>query len=174
MNNETYNEIAKELGTDWKAEVTSKPGWPRVIGFLRHQSGLDLFIQSGGYDLPEKHEISYHLPRDQKGHVITVYDAEMREIHTPSIRVTQKKTPAQIAKDISRRLLEDAKAAHKCTEKRLAYLSEYYAKEDKAKEVANTLEYINGVSFRANGGKIHVDGYVSTETATKIHALLKA
>ena len=174
MKNETYNEIAKELGPEWSAEVTSKPEWPRFMGYIRHNSGLALFIQSGGYNLPEKHEISYSVPRDQKGHTITVYDANVRALATPSIRLTQKKTPEQIAKDIRRRLLEDAKTVHEAAIKRLECLESYYKQEDEAKECADRLSYVGGVSFSSNGGQIHVDGYVNPDVAKQIHALLQA
>jgi predicted small secreted protein len=170
--NDTYHEIAKAMSGDWSAEITSKPDWPRSAGKLKHKSGLTLFIQSGGYNLPEKHEISYLTPRDQKGHVITVYNENMREYSTPSIRVTQKKAPGQIAKDIERRLLEDAERVHNAAMQRLEYLKGYYKKEDEAKAAEKSLSYTNGVSFSANGGKIHVDGYVDIETAKAIHAIL--
>ena len=95
--------------------VAAMPGWdaePQSIEYVNcnwylvREDGLRLFVSMPSYSHKNKLQVSLSASR-HNGCLPEVYDNGKR-LSPPSIGVGAMKTPAQIAKDIMRRLLPDA------------------------------------------------------------------
>ena len=99
--------IIAALPGKWDAEPISKE-YPDCNWHLIREDGLRLFIARPGWRAKGKYTIS--ASHDQhNGQFVTVY-ANGSKLDSPSIGVSETKTPQQIAADIARRLIPDATA----------------------------------------------------------------
>ncbi|MDA3643799.1 hypothetical protein LZ318_11830 [Saccharopolyspora indica] len=113
---ELARKIAAELGDGWQATEGSAPS--NNIARLVHSTGATLHLSTHGWRKSDEGKLGITASLQQYGKV-----TEYRE-PTHEIKVSyNKKTPAQIAQDIKRRLLPNY-------QKRLAELAELQAQYD--------------------------------------------
>jgi hypothetical protein len=155
------------LGEGWTAEPIHDE-YPDTQFSFRHKNGVSFWVRDDGKRL----EFRYDRPHDTRGHTYSAYWPDGRAFVSPSITCSKSKSGEQLAKDIVRRLLPDCEAAEVVCQKAIREAKAYRAKCELAKEAADSLSFVNGIGFTASGGSVHVGGYVTPETARKIHALL--
>ena len=100
--------IAAELSVltpgDWEVRTTGY-----CITMVETTTKLSLYLSNGGYQLKDRISISHDRPRHRDGSYVELWEKNSSgKIVTPSIKVTETKSPTQIAKDIVRRLLPEA------------------------------------------------------------------
>lgn len=141
---------------------------------LTRRDGLQLFFAPfAAYSRKGMGYASYNRPRDAKGKHVEVYGTTIgARLTDPSIKFSLSKTAEQVARDIQRRLVPEAEKLHQEVLRRIESENAYHDRAASAAEVAKTLTRRAGLRFSANGADIEVCGYVSPETAKKIHALL--
>lgn len=99
--------IAAALGEQWEAVPQSEEypdcGWR----FIRAGDGLTLCSSPPSYSHRNAWRFSVSAPR-HKGAYVEAYDGDRSRMACPGIGCADTKTPEQMAKDITRRLLPDA------------------------------------------------------------------
>jgi hypothetical protein len=122
-------DVARSLGNGARAVPRTQGDHERY--YLQLGDGVMIFVHGGGYSLPGRIEFSGHWPtyRDQRGDLQTVfgtnvvtYDERQAGAGRPSITVSDKKTPEQIAKDLERRLFPTLRPLwHRCKAKAIEW-----------------------------------------------------
>jgi hypothetical protein len=121
---EKVSQVAAELGDNWQV-VPLSTEYEDTNWYLLRSDGLRLFLANGPtWSKAGKAEISLSTPR-HKGSYIEPRDAEGKRVSTPKIGVSwDAKTPEQIAKDITRRLLPDCEIVHHATLSQIAKMEQ--------------------------------------------------
>jgi hypothetical protein len=114
---------------------------------------------------------SYDRPNDGQGRWVTIYSGG-EQVGNPSIGFGASKTNAQIAKDISRRLLPEAETFNARVLADIAKLDAYEAATVAAQQAAAGLSPVNGLTFTASGRDVEVRACLSIEQATRLRAEL--
>jgi len=167
-------EIAAHLPKKWEIA----PAWPddpKSPFYLTRDDGLQLFLRlSDTFRETNKGSASYCRPKDSRGRYVGIYD-DGKTVLEPNIGFALTKTPQEIAKDITRRLISDAERVHVLALRAVESANAYAIQEAKAKELAqkhyNTLHEW-GLYVRDNGGSVRVEGYLSPEQFEKLIARL--
>ena len=124
--------IARELPGSWSAApVYSGENANQYL--TRSGDGLKLFFagSSGGWAAKGRLRVSFSRPRDKRGETVALYESAPRygQISDPEISVAETKSPAEIAKDIARRLLPDAETVFAMAQKVIEERAEYHARK---------------------------------------------
>lgn len=122
---ERAHAIADALPGDWEAKPQSEEH-PESGWYLQRADGLRLFLSPPGCHNRTAFGVSLSGRSRKNGpQYVEVYDDKGQRVCHPSINVGATKEPAQMAKDIDRRLLADAERVHKLIEEKLAGEGEY-------------------------------------------------
>jgi len=167
-------EIAAHLPKEWEIA----PAWPddpKSPFYLTRDDGLQLFLRlTDTYREKDKGSASYSRPKDSQGRYVSIYD-DGKSVREPSIGFALTKTPQEIAKDITRRLIPEAERVHVLALRAVESSNAHAVQEAKAKELAkkhyNALHDL-GLYVYNNGGSVRVEGYLSPEQFEKLLARL--
>lgn len=105
--------VAQLLPGKWIATVTFPEYHNSAMHLTREADGLQLWLHADNGNGQRKYRISL-AARMSKGRVITPADHTGRCVSCAVVGVSASKTPEQIAKDITRRLLSEAEDVDKC------------------------------------------------------------
>jgi hypothetical protein len=167
-------EIAAHLPGQWEIA----PAWnedPESPFYLIRDDGLQLFLRlTDTYQYRGKGSASYSRPKDSRGRYVSIYD-DGKTVLEPGIGFALTKTPEEIAKDITRRLIPEAERVHALALRAVESANAYVVQEAKSKELAQ--KHYNalhewGLYVRDNGGSVRVEGYLSPEQFEKLLARL--
>jgi hypothetical protein len=190
LSKEEFLEKVRQVGAVLNMELEDKGDqWSRNYAVLKNGT-KEISFSNGDYQLKDKFHISGNYPRNYKREYMVYSYSEK----SPSINVSEKKSPEQIAKDIQRRFLpayeellktvlervESSNGAHDNRCKALQKLGEVVGVEpgkDSQGEpglwVHDTIPGLKSVEARYDGD-IHIELELDVEKAVNVIAYLKA
>lgn len=103
--------VAAALGAGWAIEPMSDEH-PDCAFRLISPEGARFYFSPPNYDHKGAFRVGYSGPRSLDGSYLYAYDSAGNRLSDPAINLSENKTPEQMAKDITRRLLPQAAKVH--------------------------------------------------------------
>lgn len=171
----TAKAVASHLAGDWTVRPMPHCTDPSSPFLLARADGLTLFFSlRSAWNKPDKGLCSYYRPSGPDNARVSVYE-NGKQLPDPSIHFSVTKTPEQMAKDITRRLIPDAERVHALALRALeSDIAHHHRKAECRLLADNHWNELNkwGIDARAEGGSVRISSYMTPEAFKKLIAKL--